>query len=123
MLDRIDMHVHLSRVSVKALQAIKPDGENSATIKQRVTQARIQQHQQRGKLNSQLTVQELQQYCQLDKELQTFLEVVCEKLNMSARAYHRVLKLSRTIADMANDEHITKTHLSEAIAYRSLDRR
>ena len=123
MLDRIDMHVHLSRVSVKALQVIKPDGENSATIKQRVTQARIQQHQQRGKLNSQLTVQELQQYCQLDKELQTFLEVVCEKLNMSARAYHRVLKLSRTIADMANDKHITKTHLSEAIAYRSLDRR
>jgi len=123
MLDRIDMHVHLPRVSVKVLQDTKAEGEKSEVVKQRVTDVRAFQQQQRNKLVSQLTVKELEQYCELDAELQDFFATVSEKLNMSARAYHRVLKLARTIADMEGEESINKKHLSEAIGYRSLDRR
>ena len=123
MLDRIDMHVHLPRVSLRILQSNEQSGEVSSLIKQRVTSVRAFQQQRQNKLNSQLAVKELEQYCQLDKKLLGFLETVCEKLNMSARAYHRILKLARTIADMANEKYIDKTHLSEAIGFRSLDRR
>ena len=123
MLDRIDMHIHLPRVDMKTLQCKKPSSDTSLIIKQRVTRVRKFQNQRQGKLNSQLTSRELDEYCELNNELLSFLETVCEKLNMSARAYHRILKLSRTIADLAGDEGINKAHLLEAIGFRGLDRR
>lgn len=122
MLDRIDMHVHLPRVALKTLQSSDASGEPSSVVKRRVTTVRDHQSQRQGKLNSQLSSKELDQYCELDSELLGFLETVCEKLNMSARAYHRILKLARTIADMANEKRINKNHLAEAIGFRSLDR-
>jgi len=73
-------------------------------------------------LNARLSGKELERYCDLDDDLLVFLEEVCEKLNISARAYHRILKLARTIADMAGEQMINKAHLSEAIGFRSLDR-
>ena len=122
MLDRIDMHVHLPRVELRTLQSNQYNGEASATIKQRVTSVRAYQQEQRGKLNSQLAAKELDKYCGLTKELMGFLENVCEKLNISARAYHRILKLSRTIADMDEAQQIEKQHVAEAVGLRSLDR-
>ena len=123
MLDRIDMHVHLPRVDVKTLQSVEEDCENSLTIKQRVTKVRDFQSRRQGKLNCQLLTKELEQYCKLNKELLGFVEMVCEKLNMSARGYHRVLKLARTIADMDGEADILRPHVAEALSYRGLDRR
>jgi len=122
MLDRIDMHVHLPRVDIKLLQDSRTGGEPSMSVKQRVTASRHWQTERQGKLNSQLSSRDINAVCQLSDELLSFLDKVCEKLNMSARAYHRILKLSRTIADMNRLERIEKTHLAEAIGYRSLDR-
>jgi magnesium chelatase family protein len=123
MLDRIDMHLHLPRVNMKTLQSKEPSGDASEIIKQRVAMTRQCQVQRQGKLNSQLSSRELEEYCELSSELLNFLAVVCERLNMSARAYHRILKLARTIADMADKKMINKAHISEAIGFRSLDRK
>lgn len=123
MLDRIDIHIHLPRVDFKTLQRKAPNSEASEKIKKRVSHVRAFQLQRQGKLNCYLSSNDLEVWCGLTDDLLVFLELVCGKLNMSARAYHRVLKLARTIADMSNDENINKAHLSEAIGYRSMDRR
>ena len=123
MLDRIDMHVHLPRVDVKTLQSSNEGCESSLTVKDRVTRVREFQIQRQGKLNAQLPTKNLNQYCKLNDELLNFVEIVCEKLNMSARGYHRILKLARTIADMAGEADIAKPHLAEALSFRSLDRK
>lgn len=123
MLDRIDIHLHLPRVDMKTLQSKEQSGEISEQIKQRVTDVRAKQLARQSTLNSQFTTKQIDQYCELNDELLKFLERVCERLNMSARAYHRILKLARTIADMDGKEAINKQHLSEAISFRSLDRR
>ena len=122
MLDRIDMHVHLPRIDIKTLQKTQADGEKSAVVKQRVSKVRAYQQQHRGKLNSQLYAQEIEQHCRLNEELLDFFAMVSDRLNLSARAYHRILKLARTIADMQGEPQISQAHLSEAIGYRSLDR-
>ena len=123
MLDRIDMHVKLPRVAMKILQNKQPEGDCSQVIKQRVLIVRQRQLERQNKLNNQLSSKNLEQYCDLSSELLNFMENVCEKLNMSARAYHRILKLSRTIADLDNQANVNKEHLSEAIGYRCLDRK
>jgi len=122
MLDRIDIHLHLSRVDMKTLQSTEQSGESSEQIKKRVTQVRKKQLANRGILNSQFTNKQIAEYCKLNDELLKFLELVCERLNMSARAYHRILKLARTIADMDDKEQISQRHLSEAVGFRCLDR-
>ncbi len=122
MLDRIDMHLHLPRVDLKTLQSDDPDAETSAVVKRRVSDARDLQLRLRGKLNSRLSGKELETHCHMTESLLDFLASACEKLNMSARAYHRVLKLSRTIADLNQEPDVTRAHLLEAISYRSLDR-
>jgi len=108
---------------MKTLQSKEQSGEISEQIKQRVTDVRAKQLARQSTLNSQFTTKQIDQYCELNDELLKFLERVCERLNMSARAYHRILKLARTIADMDGKEAINKQHLSEAISFRSLDRR
>lgn len=123
MLDRIDMHVHLARVSIKELQNADVKEESSNIIRGRVAGVRGLQVQRRGKLNSQFTTSDIEAYCQVSDENSSFLEMACDKLNMSARAYHRVLRLARTIADMSGRESIEKIDLAEALRLRSLDRR
>ncbi|MDD2621740.1 MAG: YifB family Mg chelatase-like AAA ATPase [Bacteroidales bacterium] len=126
LMDRIDLHVEVIPVPFKEL-AEKNKGEKSAMIRERVIQARkIQEdrfHQQRGiYCNAQMTSKLVAKHCVISKEGQNLLKVAMEKLGLSARAYDRILKVSRTIADLSNSQDIKVEHLSEAIHYRSLDR-
>ncbi len=125
LMDRIDLHVEVVPVSTKELTEL-PKGESSKSIRQRVIEARKIQ-QQRFKEsnihnNAQMSRKDIEQYCQLDNEGITLLKNAMEKLNLSARAYDRILKVSRTIADLDYSENIQPQHLAEAIQYRSLDR-
>jgi magnesium chelatase family protein len=123
MLDRIDMHVHLARVTTRELQSSDSDGEQSATVKSRVQRTQSSQLARQKILNSRLQGKSLDLHCALDHEIRQFMELAGERLQLSARAYHRILKLARTIADMEQVDVIQKKHVSEAISFRSLDRR
>jgi magnesium chelatase family protein len=120
LLDRIDMHVEVPRLSFNEMNG--PTGECSKAVRERVTQTRGIQLQLRNSLSSQLTHQQIDQVCALTRSDQTLLQQAIEKLQLSARAYHRILKLARTIADMDGSDRIGTQHLSEAINYRRLDR-
>ncbi|MGX2040674.1 YifB family Mg chelatase-like AAA ATPase [Methylocaldum sp. MU1018] len=123
LLDRIDMHIEVPRVSQDMLRQGAPGGEQkSADIRRRVIAARDIALQRTGKPNASMTPQEIKRYCQLTDEGHRLLEQAAEKLGLSHRAYHRILKLARTIADLAGAEKITVPHLGEAIAFRRLDR-
>ncbi|MEN8207040.1 MAG: YifB family Mg chelatase-like AAA ATPase [Pseudomonadota bacterium] len=120
LLDRIDMHVEVPRLSFAEMNGHK--GECSAVVRERVVQARNIQLQRNNTLNSQLTHQKIDEVCALKKTDQMLLQKAIEKLQLSARAYHRILKLARTIADMDLVENIKTQHLTEAVNYRKLDR-
>lgn len=122
LMDRIDMHVHLPRISTKELQQVDEQAETSATVKVRVEQCQQRQYKRQDKLNHQLQGKQLEQYCKLDDQTNSFLALASERLHLSARAYHRILKLARTIADLQGQVVIEKQHIAEAIGYRSLDR-
>ncbi|MFZ0430760.1 MAG: YifB family Mg chelatase-like AAA ATPase [Acidobacteriota bacterium] len=125
LLDRIDLHVDVPEVKYKELTA-RPNGEPSRRIAERVARARERQVQRfgaRGILcNGQMGPREIQDCCRLDGQAQRRLENAIEKLGLSARAYDRILKVARTIADLADATEIDASHVSEAIQYRSLDR-
>jgi magnesium chelatase family protein len=126
LLDRIDLHVEVVPVPFEELQK-ESRTENSLTIRERVENAR-QVQEERFKeqanifCNAQMQTKELRKVCQLNTAGQNLLKTAMNKLNLSARAYDRILKVSRTIADLANSEEIRIEHLAEAIQYRSLDR-
>ena len=120
LLDRIDMHVEVPRLSCEAMLGEK--GECSANVRDRVTATREIQLQRNISLNSQLTNEQIDEVCKLDKSERLMLERAMEKLQLSGRAYHRILKLARTIADMDTANHISSEHLREAVNYRKLDR-
>lgn len=123
LLDRIDMHIEVPRVSHEVLRKGSPEGEeSSAVIRQRVIQARNIAMTRSGKANSQLTAPEVKQICTLSEPGHQLLEQAMNSFGLSHRAYHRILKLARTIADLAGSEQIEIPHLSEAIGYRKLDR-
>ncbi len=126
LLDRIDLHVEVPRVTHKDLTDIQA-GESSCAIRQRVNQARDRQCRRLAPFNlhanSQMQARHIRKFCKLDPQGDTLLEQVTDKLGLSARSYTRILKLSRTIADLAGSEQIDRTHLSEAIQYRGLDRK
>ncbi len=123
LLDRIDIHVEVPRVSREMLRLGTPGGEpTSADIRRRVLAAREISRQRTGKPNAFMTPQEVKRYCRLTDEGHRLLEQATEKLGLSHRAYHRILKLARTIADLAGEEDIAVQHLSEAIGFRRLDR-
>jgi magnesium chelatase family protein len=120
LLDRIDLHVDVPRVPIGAL-GDEPGGEPSAAIRGRVRAARERQRA-RGALNAHVAGREVRRICAIDKGGRRLLEAASERLGLSARAYTRILRVARTIADLAGDERITTAHLAEAIQYRSLDR-
>lgn len=122
LLDRIDMHVDVPSLPLSQLHQLTRSEETSAIVQSRVMQARTHQQERAGKPNAHLNNQELELVCKLDNECQALLETAIHQLGLSARAYHRILRLARTIADLAENKTISKTHLSEAIGYRRLDR-
>ena len=125
LLDRIDLHINVPRVEYKALSSDTQE-ESSAAIKQRVLAARtVQSECFRGgktRVNARMTRRELQKYCVLETDASLLLQDAFQSLKMSARAHDRVLKVSRTIADLAGSDKIQSVHLAEALQYRSLDR-
>ena len=126
LLDRIDLHVEVTPVSFTELSS-KEKGESSNDIRKRVIESRdIQEKRyiedEMVHSNAQMSSKQLQKFCNLDKESREMLKMAMEKLNLSARAYDRILKVSRTIADLSNSENIESQHIAEAIQYRSLDR-
>jgi magnesium chelatase family protein len=124
LLDRIDMHLEVPRVSHEVLRKGSPDGEESSgQIRARVVAARNLAVARSGKANSALTAKEVKLVCVLSEQSHRILEQAMDKFGLSHRAYHRILKLARTIADLAGSEHIETAHLSEAISYRKLDRK
>ena len=126
LLDRIDIHVEVTPVAFSELSMAKP-AERSAAIRQRVIQARESQQQRFTNsngvyCNAQMTPAMLREICFIDKVGSLLLKTAMQKLDLSARAYDRILKVSRTIADLAGSDTIKAEHLAEAIHYRSLDR-
>ena len=123
LLDRIDMHLDVPRISHEVLRKGSPEGEeSSAEIRQRVIEARNIATTRANKANTLLTVPEIKRFCQISDQGHQLLEQAMTKFGLSHRAYHRILKLARTIADLAGSETIELPHLSEAISYRKLDR-
>jgi len=124
LLDRIDMHLEVPRISHEVLRKGSPEGEESSEqIRTRVVAARNLAVARSGKANSALTAKEVKQLCVLSEPSHLILEQAMDKFGLSHRAYHRILKLARTIADLAQSENIETAHLSEAISYRKLDRK
>ncbi|HEX2905787.1 MAG TPA: ATP-binding protein, partial [Phototrophicaceae bacterium] len=122
LLDRIDIHADVPRVEYDKLMG-NQRGETSAAIRARVEQARDRQRQRFGELpgifaNSDMRVGEIQKFCTLTNEARQLLELSVRRMQLSARAYHRVLKLSRTIADLGGSDRIEVQHVAEAIQYR-----
>jgi magnesium chelatase family protein len=125
LLDRIDIQVEVPGLRYQEL-ATKDAGESSEVIRRRVNVARVLQHHrfEKTKLhsNAQMGTREIKRYCSVQDDAEKLLETAINKLGLSARAYSRVLKVGRTIADLAGAENIEASHIAEAIQYRSLDR-
>lgn len=123
LLDRIDLHVEVPAVPRELLMGRAPrEGDSSAVVRERVEQARARQQSRNGCANHALTSKEVEDYCRLDAESQRLLEQAMTRLGLSARAYHRVLKVALTIADLAGSDAVSSAHVAEAIQYRALDR-
>ena len=126
LMDHIDLQVEVESVPFEDI-AKAPKGESSATIRERVLKARqIQSERYKGvkgiHCNAQMTTSLLQKYVQLDDQALNLLRTAMKKFNLSARAYDRILKVSRTIADLEGVENVQSSHIAEAIGYRNLDR-
>jgi magnesium chelatase family protein len=123
LLDRIDMVIQVDKVKTEELmQPAAVQEEPSSEIRTRVERARETQRTRfKGKkirTNSEMSVRMIQKVCQLDEPSQKLLSTAIQKMNLSARAYNRILKLSRTIADLAQSDHILTPHIAEALQYR-----
>ncbi len=126
LLDRIDIHIEVTPVPFEKLSEDRK-GEPSVDIRKRVTAAREIQSERFATLenvhyNAQMNTKQIREHCKLDEESKTMLKNAMERLNLSARAYDRILKVARTIADLENTEALNGNHIGEAIQYRSLDR-
>lgn len=117
LLDRIDLHIDVPALPATDLQH-QQIGENSQSVRKRVVQAFNKQQQRQHKLNNELTPSEMATYVALAQAEQTLMQMAQTRLNLSARGYHRVLRVARTIADLAGSEHIDASHLSESLSYR-----
>jgi len=126
LLDRIDIHIEVPAVKYRDL-ADRNETESSSEIARRVEKSRaIQLQRYKGTkihCNAQMTPRFIKKHCELDAAGSRMLELVTDRLGFSARTYNRILKVARTIADLAGSEHIREEHIAEAIQYRSLDRK
>ena len=126
LLDRIDIQIDVPRLNQEELLNHSPSGESSKTVRERVVKARaiqIKRFKDDGIIsNSQMTPKLIKKYCKLDSNSENLLKNAINKLNLSARAYDRILKLARTIADLQNKNNIESSHIAEAVQYRNLDR-
>jgi magnesium chelatase family protein len=122
LLDRIDLQIIIQRLpkGVIGQASAQSQSVSSEVVRERVVQAHNRQLQRANKPNAWLSVNDLKRDCSLSIADQNFLEEAMEKLNLSARAYHRLLKVARTIADLADEEHIRLLHLQEALSYRNI---
>ena len=121
LLDRIDLHIQVPRIPVEKITGL-PAGESSATVRQRVEQARaIQSHRLKDEpilANSEMSSAMVKKYCVLEPDAETLLKTAVTQMDLSGRAYFRILKVARTIADLAESENISMEHIAEAIQYR-----
>jgi magnesium chelatase family protein len=129
LLDRIDIHVEVPAMEYQQLASLEK-GENSAAIRERVVASRAVQRARFAKhkgvhavhCNAIMRAKDVHKYCVLEDDAQGLLKAAMANLHLSARAYDRILKVARTIADLAGTEHIAADHVAEAVQYRSLDR-
>jgi magnesium chelatase family protein len=122
-LDRIDLQVDVPKLpSNEFAEEVKNRGDSSQVVRQRVLQARQVQLKRAGKPNAQLGSKEVEKYCHLNQQDQLFLQSAVEKLGLSLRTYHRVLKVARSIADLQSLKDVQRPHLAEALHYRAFDR-
>ena len=127
LLDRIDIHIDVPPVAIKELSQEAASGESSKEVRQRVVAARDRQLQRFQDLrgiycNAQMGKKQIKQFCELNPEAKKLLEEAMLRLSLTARAYDRIRKVARTIADLTGSESIQVEHVAEAIQYRSLDR-
>ena len=126
LMDRIDIHIDVPAVPFKDLTGFQP-AQSSHEIFQRVMRAREIQEERFKKTkihcNAMMNSRQIRRFCEIDERSNTLLEAAMEKFGFSARALSRILKISRTIADLAGSEDIEQAHVAEAIQYRSLDRK
>jgi magnesium chelatase family protein len=126
LLDRIDIHIEVTPVPISEFSVVH-EAEKSEFIRERVIKARLIQEERFKDIegmhcNAQMSAKILKQHCVLNDACTTLLKTAMEKLSLSARAYDRILKVSRTIADLEGSQDVRAEHLAEAIHYRSLDR-
>jgi magnesium chelatase family protein len=126
LLDRIDIHIEVTPVPFEKLSEDRA-GESSIAIRERVTKARQLQTKRFKEFenlhyNAQMNTKHIRRFCKMDEASKNLLKNAMERLNLSARAYDRILKVARTIADLENSQDVNGNHISEAIQYRSLDR-
>ena len=126
LLDRVDMHVEVPQVKFREISGDR-NGETSAQIRERVVAARQRQqkrfaHKPKITCNARMGTKEIKEFCALDETTKQLLQNAMAEYNLSARAYDRILKVARTIADLGASDPITSDHISEAIQLRSLDR-
>jgi magnesium chelatase family protein len=126
LLDRIDIHIDVPSVRYRDLTA-KSSGESSGAIKERIDRARFMQKKrfegENTQFNARMSDKQIKVSCTIDDDSQKLIEMAIEKLGLSARAYTKVLKVARTIADIGEEEKIRSSHVAEAIQYRNLDRK
>ncbi len=120
LMDRIDIQIEIPSVTHQDLLK-NADGETSAEIQNRVETARIRQLTRQNKSNALLNVTEIERYCKPDAQGEALLRQAITRLDLSARAYHRILKVARTIADLAGSDEILTVHIAEAVQYRRLN--
>lgn len=122
LLDRIDMQVEVPSLPPEVLASVAESGEENEVVKERVRSARLSQIERQRKCNQELTVAELSRFCRLTAEAEGLLAQVMQRFNLSARSYHRIIKVARTIADLSLQPVILGEHLSEALSFRCLDK-
>lgn len=121
-LDRFDLSIEVPLLPQGTLQNSEDRGESSVQVRSKILKVRELQLSRQGKINAQLSSKEIEKFCTLQPADAIFLESALTKLGLSVRAYHRILKVARTIADLNNETQINKTHLAEALGYRAMDR-